>query len=104
MAGKSVTAQKMKFFIKDFFGECDQICSKLQIWSHLLKKLIMENFIFCAVGNVVPVHKKVNKQNVNNYRFASLLSICSKVFEKLVLDAIFEFLIENNPKQYPVRF
>ena len=31
-------SQKMKFFIKDFFSKCDQICSFLYIWSHLLKK------------------------------------------------------------------
>ena len=39
----------MKFSIKDFFSECDQIRSFLQIWSNLLKKSLMENFIFCAV-------------------------------------------------------
>ena len=39
----------MKFFIKNFFRKCDQIRRKLRIWSHLLKKLLMENFIFCAV-------------------------------------------------------
>ena len=43
------TAQKMKFSIKDFFSKCDQIRSFLRIWSHLLKKSLMENFIFCAV-------------------------------------------------------
>ena len=43
------TAQKMKFPITDFFSKCDQICSFLRIWSHLLKKSIMENLIFCAV-------------------------------------------------------
>ena len=43
------TAQKMKFSIKNFFSECDQIRSVLRIWSHLLKKSLMENFIFCAV-------------------------------------------------------
>ena len=42
------TAQQMKFFIKDFFSKCDQIRRKLQIWSNLLKKSIMENFFFCA--------------------------------------------------------
>ena len=42
-------AQKIKFSIKDFFSKCDQICSLLLIWSHLLKKSLMENFIFCAV-------------------------------------------------------
>ena len=39
----------MKFSIKDFFNKCDQIRSFLRIWSHLLKKSLMENFIFCAV-------------------------------------------------------
>ena len=34
------------FSIKDFFGKCDQIRRKLRIWSHLLKKSLMENFIF----------------------------------------------------------
>ena len=42
------TIQKMKFFIKDFFSKCDQIRSFLQIWSHLLKKSLMETFIFCS--------------------------------------------------------
>ena len=41
--------KKMKFFIKDFSCECDQIRRKLKIWSHLMKKSLMENFIFCAV-------------------------------------------------------
>ena len=39
----------MKFIIKDFFSKCDQIHSFLPIWSHLLKKSLIENFIFCAV-------------------------------------------------------
>ena len=43
------TAQKVKFSIKDFFRKCEQICSFLWIWSHLLKKSLMENFILCAV-------------------------------------------------------
>ena len=46
---KRYTAQKMKFPIKDFFSKCDQIRSFLRIWSHLLNKSLMENFIFCAV-------------------------------------------------------
>ena len=39
------TAQKMKFSIKDFSSKFDQIRRKLQIWSHLLEKSLMENFI-----------------------------------------------------------
>ena len=38
----------MKFSIRDFFSKYDQIRSFLWIWSHLLKKSLMENFIFCA--------------------------------------------------------
>ena len=45
---KSNTAQKMKFVIKDFFSKCDQTRRKLRIWSHLLRKSLMENLIFCA--------------------------------------------------------
>ena len=38
----------MMFSVKGFFSKCDQIRSFLQIWSHLLEKYLMENFIFCA--------------------------------------------------------
>ena len=39
-----------KFSIQDLFSKCDQIRSFLQIWSHLLKKSLIENFIFlCSV-------------------------------------------------------
>ena len=39
----------MTFSIKDFFSKYDQIRRKLRIWSHLLKKSLMENFIFVAM-------------------------------------------------------
>ena len=45
---ESYTAQNMKFSIKEFFSKCDQICSFLRIWSDLLKKSLIENFIFCG--------------------------------------------------------
>ena len=43
MIRSSNTARKTKFSIKDFFSNF------LRIWSHLLKKSLMENFIFRAV-------------------------------------------------------
>ena len=39
----------MQISIKDFSSECDQIRSYRIIWSHLLNKSLMENFIFCAI-------------------------------------------------------
>ena len=39
----------MTFSIKKFFSKCDQIRKKLRIWSHLLKRSVIENFIFYAV-------------------------------------------------------
>ena len=50
------TAQKMKFSIKDFFSKCDQILRKLRIWSHLLKKSLMEKLIFCAEKQMISIH------------------------------------------------
>ena len=33
--------------MEDFFSKCDQMCRK-----HLLKKSLMENFIFCVVLSI----------------------------------------------------
>ena len=42
----------MKFCIKNFFSKCDPIRNFLRIWSHLLKKSLMENFVdrFWSLG------------------------------------------------------
>ena len=42
---ETCTAQKMKFSIKNFFSKCDQT----RCFPHLMKKSLMENFIFSAV-------------------------------------------------------
>ena len=44
-----IHCSKNEVSIKDFFSKCDQIRSFLRIWSPLLKKSLMENFIFCAM-------------------------------------------------------
>ena len=49
-SGTHRTLRKNEVFsIIDFFSKCDQIRRKLRIWSHQLKKFVMENFIFCTV-------------------------------------------------------
>ena len=42
--------QKVKFFIKNFFGKSDEISCSLQIWSHLRQKSLMENLHFIAIS------------------------------------------------------
>ena len=59
--------KKMKFSIKGFFSECDQIRRELQNWPHFLKKSLIENFIFCAVsiiGQFPTLTKNCVKNNI----------------------------------------
>ena len=43
----------------DFFGE-------LRIWSHLLNKFLMENFIFCAVRQIYQFATALRHRTLNN--------------------------------------
>ena len=47
-------------------------------------------------GDIVPIHKKGDKQILKNYRLVSLLPICGKIFERLIFNELFNFLLENN--------
>ena len=46
-------------------------------------------------ANVVPVHKKGDKQSLKNYRLISLLPIFEKIFERIIYNNLFEYLITN---------
>ena len=61
----------MKFSVKDFFSKCDQIHGKLRIWSHLLKKSLMEIFIFCAVTK-------------NKFSLKDFFCVCDHIWKLLV--------------------
>ena len=47
-------------------------------------------------SNIIPVHKKNDKQLVNNYRPISLLPIFGKIFEKTIFNRIYNFISEEN--------
>lgn len=47
-------------------------------------------------ANVLPLHKKDAASDFGNYRPVSLLSVSSKIFEKIVFKNLFNFLRENN--------
>ena len=68
----------MKFSVKDIFSKCDQIRRKLRIWPHLLKKSLMENFMFCAVCDCFIVIEK----SYNGQYFTFSLFLTKKLFGK----------------------
>ena len=47
-------------------------------------------------GNIVPIFRKGDKQNIQNYRPISLLPICSKVFERTMYDNMLKYFLFNN--------
>ena len=62
-------------------------------------KLIFENCLRTRLfpdqlkkANAVPIHKKGDKQLIENYRPVSLLSVCGKVFERLIFNSLFNYL------------
>ena len=47
------------------------------------------------MANVIPVHKKNEKNLINNYRPISLLPICGKIFEKLIFNNLYTYIFSN---------
>ena len=47
-------------------------------------------------ANIIPVHKKNHKQLVENYRPVSLLPIFGNIFEKIIFNRIYNFLLEES--------
>ena len=82
MVSTTNTAQKMKFFINDFFRKCDQMGRKLRIWSHLLKKSLMEDVIFCAMQHTHFLQQTYLNQLLSNLRWGFNLSNENLFFKK----------------------
>ena len=79
----------MKFFIKYFFSKCDQIRKKLRIGSHLLKKPLLENFIFWVVENCKDAENQtftnefnLSSQYQNHVRIKRSLIYTKKTLDK----------------------
>ena len=57
---------------------------KLSYYSDIWKK-----------SNIIPAHKKNDKQLLNNFRPISLWPIFGKIFEKLIFNRIYDFLLKE---------
>ena len=84
----------MKFSIKDFFSPCKQ----LRICSHLLKKYLIKNFIFCAEFlsqySEFPLffsRRGVSKMTKCQRKLPKTLSRCS---EFIFIQNLFKFIPE----------
>ena len=70
---------------------CDaSICKPLE----LIFRSCLENGKFPTEwkkANVVPAHKKGDKQNLKNYRPISLLPVAGKIFERILYNNMYEF-------------
>ena len=43
-------------------------------------------------SNICPIHKKGDKQIINNYRPVPLLPICGKIIKRLIFNYLLEYL------------
>ena len=71
----------MKFSIEDFFSKFDQV------WSHLLKKSLMENFTFCA-GSTAENGSYIFRKQIKKFE----ISLKGNYFGKQKHIFIFTFL------------
>ena len=59
----------------------------------------MQNSTFPSMwkkSNVIPIHRKKAPEDKKKYRLVSLLCNVSNVFERLIYDKLYTFLISNN--------
>ena len=48
------------------------------------------------LAHVTPVHKNGSPSDVNNYRPISIIPIIAKLFEKIIYDQYYKYLLDNN--------
>ena len=88
---------------------CNQICPRLLkiaapfivesiTLSYICNLSIQNSFIpdKWKIGKVTPLHKSGSKDDVNDFRPISVLTILSKILEKYVHDSSMDFLINHN--------
>ena len=81
-----------------YLGKCyfcdDSVILPLKIiFSNILSTSNYPNL--WKVANVIPIHKKGDKQLIKNYRPISLLPICGKILEKIIFNHLYSYLIAN---------
>ena len=55
-------------------------------------------------SNICSIHKKGDKQIINNYRPVSLLLICGKIFERIISNSLYEYVEKTNYQSISLAF
>ena len=77
--------KSFKHFFSNWLSKLVNLCFETGIFPDLLK-----------LAKVQPLHKKESKLNFLNYRPISLLSVFSKIYEKLMYTRIYSYLDKKN--------
>ena len=73
-----------------------------EFFSYWISKLVNRCFVkgefptLLKTAKVIPLHKKDSKLDYLNYRPISLLSVFSKIYEKLIYSRIYSYLVKYN--------
>ena len=95
-----IFVKKRKFLTPFFAEQCSILHNSSKRPTNLAPQaescFIKEEFSYqWKKANVVPVHKKSDKQSLKNYRPISLQPIFGKFFERIIYNNIFEYLTTN---------
>ena len=89
----------MNFSVKNFFSKWEHIGMNLRIYSYLLKKLLTENFIFCAVniiGFTTESGKIFFKRNCQSLVYFTSINTWHRYVSSLLFRNQFLALAVNN--------
>ena len=87
--------KRFKLFFSNWLSKLVNLCFETGVFPDLLK-----------LAKVTPLHKKENKLEFLNYRPISLLSVFSKIYEKLIYSRIYSYLVKKEliySKQFDFR-
>mgnify|MGYP001796090288 CR=1 FL=1 len=77
-----------------------QLCdnSILKPLSIIFNNCITEGYfpLLWKKGNITPIHKKEEKNIVENYRPISILPIYAKLFERIIFNTLYNFFEKND--------
>ena len=81
----NIILKSFKLFLFVWLSRLVNLCFEVGVFSNILKS-----------DKITPLHKKDSKLDVINYRPISLLSVFSKIYEKVIYIRIYSYLTKNN--------